>query len=778
MEEHRPQVGKPVKMLKFFGCSNFFKLNIYTSNIHSQKVFFMRFFLFFAVFGLCCVSVASAATPDYPALAKKLAAAGARQSEVYWQGEHFGDTQYSADAKVYGGRSAHDVTMLYWNFLNAALNRDASSQDRAVKHYNFIVKQFYDGNLKRFRTDYDFLMNTSIFMALLLSMRDAQAAIPIEMQQDIRRKAADIARYLHLGNTALIKTTTDWRANNQDAFATLALALIGKELNDSDITATALVKFRQVLALTQQSFWIEGGVDIGYQSVGEPAFAMAADLLWDHLLRDEKQKVAELALCAPVGNGYGIENARSPSWVRSSAASAFSSGWLSRIPNGFVAADADALFRRTAEKGFPSKWWLHDPASLSFFSGFYSNMDAIAAIRKRTERFSGGSTACQIMHRDEGKGFNSGMEKTYLTSASGVTAIFGDYSRLNPSQQRSKFGAVRPPFTPNPGGLRYLGSDGHFYIVSDDSLGLPRIVAKDSFRYPQLFHRAGFPGVGVSQYQLQQVLPGLNEEPPVVINQSFAVIGKSLLAIFESPEGLQNLRYNLSLPLHKLESVGTVTRIEQRTLGDNKRRDLTIHSFQCGKFELHRDAIQPYFKNKFDLSGRKVTFEQLRQLEIPFATAPVAALLFCPEDKISNVLFRQENQLLFVEFSTGDITYTAVAAFAPLQKLAFTVAGISVEIAAPRPGYIQVIGVATTAKPEVRCLAINAKELRLDGKTVWETPNATTVSALVYPDAVLLNSEGETLLQRFFGYSAESLVDNAHFQLPATLQADRIMITR
>ena len=160
---------------------------------------------------------------------KVIVAKGAAESKAkYWQGHHFGDTPFQPNDKIFKGRSSHDFTMTYWNLMDAKLNGNQESLERALTHYHFTVGQFWDEKKNLFRSDYDFLMNTSIALTLCFSLRDAGEIIPAELKEDIRFRLRGIAAYLPTYTTALTNNA-DLRANNQDSFASLALALISEE---------------------------------------------------------------------------------------------------------------------------------------------------------------------------------------------------------------------------------------------------------------------------------------------------------------------------------------------------------------------------------------------------------------------------------------------------------------------------------------------------------------------------------------------------------------------
>ena len=723
----------------------------------------------FSLILLLCTTQAA----DYREQYRKLTARAAEQSKKYWQGKHFGEHPYPDNATVYEGRNVHDYTMMYWNFMNAKLNGSNESRDRALAHYEFTVTHFWDKEKKRFRTGYDFLANTSIMMSTLLSLRDAREVIPEKVQKDMRLRCRAISAYLPTYTTALLNNR-DLRANNQDAFAAFALALAADELDDPEIRKEALEKFRSILVRVQQSFWIEGGIDIGYQSVGEPAFMAAADLLWNDLSRDEKLRIANLQLNNLVGNGYGIENARSTSWINPPPIRTFSSALLGRVPNEFIAADAEALFLKTADRGFPSKWWLHDPAALSFFSGFYKYQDKIAALHKRNDKFASGSLACQIMERDEQSSYFTGMEKAYLTGSLGTTAIFGDYSRLHPSQMRKKFGAAGNPFTPNPGDLRYLGKNLHLYIIPDDTLGAPRLFAKDSFRYPQTLHRASYPGAGTSEYILTRILPGMNEQPPITVRQSFAVIGDVLAVVFDSSAENGGLAYGVTMPLASMTQKEKTVHLRQPGIADGNQKLLTVTGYNTLTPVLRKERWNPFFRNEMRINGKQKKLPQLRLVQFPFEKGRFSALLFSPEGKANRIRFSEQNESLLLTFTTGTTEYTAAMVSTPVETIEFRSRnGVRLTVKSPLPGYLQTVGFS---KGKLQDFSINGTGFTLDGKSVFESKQNRTVSAELFSDAALLTCDGPISMKELIGSSGRSLVDGRAWTLPAELPAERMLI--
>lgn len=727
---------------------------------------------------LCCLlllAACAANAADYKEAFRKLAARAAEQSTKYWQGRHFGDHPYPDTASVYDGRNVHDYTMMYWNFLNAKLNHSEESLKRALAHYDFTVSHFWDKEKKRFRTGYDFLSNTSILMSILLSLRDAREVIPEEIRNDMLLRSRAIAAYLPTYTTALLNNR-DLRANNQDAFAAFALSLAAEELNDPQIRKDALEKFRSVLARVQQSFWIEGGVDIGYQSVGEPAFMAAADLLWEELSHEEKVRIANLQLSNLAGNGFGIENARSTSWINPQPVRTFSSALLGRVPNEFIAADAESLFLKTAEKGFPSKWWLHDPAALSFFSGFYKYQEKIAAMSKRNDKFASGSLACQIMQRDEQNSYFTGMEKAYLTGTLGTTAIFGDYSRLHATQMRKKFGAAHLPFTPNPGDLRYLGKDLHLYIIPDDTLGAPRLFAKDSFRYPQTLHRASYPGAGASEYILTRILPGMNEEPPITVRQTFAVIGDVLAVVFDSSMQNAGLAYGVTMPIKTMEQKGNTLFLHQQGISDTESKLLTVSGYNILPAILQKERWNPFFQDEMRINGKQKKLPQLRLVRFPFGKGARSVLLFSPGGNAKQIRFSEQKGMLLLEFTTGTTNYTAVVASSPMETMTFeTKTGIRVTIKSPRPGYLQTVGFSAE---KLKTFAVNGTGFALNSKNIFKAKQKRTVSAECFADTSLLTCDGPISLSETIAPFGSSLVDGRKWQFPAELPADRLILKK
>ena len=727
----------------------------------------------FAAFCLILL-LCTAHAADYREAFRKLTARAAEQSKKYWQGKHFGEHPYPDNATVYEGRNVHDYTMMYWNFMDAKLNGSNESRNRALAHYEFTVAHFWDKEKKRFRTGYDFLANTSIMMSTLLSLRDAREVIPEQVQNDMRLRCRAISAYLPTYTTALLNNR-DLRANNQDAFAAFALALAADELNDPEIRKEALEKFRSILVRVQQSFWIEGGIDVGYQSVGEPAYMAAADLLWSNLTRDEKLRIANLQLNNIIANGFGIENARSTSWINPPPIRTFSSALLGRVPNEFIASDADALFLKTADRGFPSKWWLHDPAALSFFSGFYKYQEKIAAIHKRNDKFASGSLACHIMERDEQSSFFTGMEKAYLTGSLGTTAIFGDYSRLHTDQMRKKFGAVRNPFTPNPGDLRYLGKDLHLYIIPDDTLGAPRLFAKDSFRYPQTLHRASYPGTGTSEYILTRILPGMNEQPPITVRQSFAVIGDALAVVFDSSAQNAGLAYGVTMPLTSMTQKDNTVFLHQPGIANSKQKLLTVTGYNLLPALVRKERRTPFFRNEMRINGKQEKLPGLRLVQFPFGKGSLSALLFSPEGKAEQIRFSEKEGMLLLEFTTGSTEYTAVLVPKPVNAIEFrTKNGIRITVKSPQPGYLQTIGYS---RGKLKTFAVNGTGFALDRKTVFEAKENRTVSAELFPDATLLTCDGPISMKEWIGSSGRSLVDGREWNLPADVPAERMLIS-
>ena len=708
------------------------------------------------------------AAQDYLESFKAIAARGAAESkEKYWQGKHFGDTPFKPEDKIFKGRSSHDSAMMYWNFMDAKLNGNQESLQRALTHYRFITGQFWDEKKQLFRSDYDFLMNTSIALTLCFSLRDAGDVIPADVKEDIRLRLRGIAAYLPTYTTALTNNA-DLRANNQDSFASLALALISEELKDDKIRKDALVKYRQVLDKTQQSFWIEGGVDVGYQSVGEPAFAAAADILWDDLSFEEKKKVADLGLNNVIGNGYGLENARSTSWIRSGGARAFSAGLLGRVPNSKIAADAEILVNNTAKKGFSSRWWLHDPASISFFTGFYKQRDKIAEIPKNGDLFGCASLACQMMERDEQLGWYTGMEKGYMTGDLGTTAMFGDYSRFSSGQYEKKFGVKTPPVTQSGGNLRYLGLNNQLYVCPDATLGMPRLNSVDLTRAPQTMHRAMYPGAGGSVYVLRQIMPGLNATPSQEVTQSFVMAGDVLLAFFSAPD-FSGLRYDLAVVnYYKLQEENGRFNFWQNSMTDKKSRHLCLIPFGI-TLEEDKAKYQPYFKNELALEQKKIKLPQLRRVRCVFDSEKHnAVLLLSPEGRARDGKIEENNDLVTVSFTSAKRKYLVILP----NNTGDTIELDGVRIDSPRPGFPQIA--VFSEKGEIIAFTGNAKAMAARGKELFRAEERAFVSGLLRKDGWLLDINGSAEI--LLGQTGQSWVDGRTLPLPATLANDRVLI--
>ncbi len=726
----------------------------------------MRFLM--GLFMMFTLTASLFAAPDYRSEFKELMRKGAEQSRSYWQGDHFGDAPWTDADTVLKGRSSHDFAMIYWNFMDAKLNGNQESLSHSLNHYKAMTARFWNPEIKLYNTDYNFLMNTSIAMTLALSLRDAGDVIPAEVQADIREKLAGIALYLPTYNTALIKTTQDLRANNQDSFASFALALIAAENKDAKVRQDALQKFRTVLDKTQQSFWIEGGVDVGYQSVGEAAFAAAADLLWDDLTHTERKMVSDLGWNNRIGNGFGLENARSSSWIRQGG-DTFSSGLLGRVPNAAVAADAANLFTRTREKGFPTRWWLHDPASLSFFSGFWKNADAIAAIVPMSQRFSIGSLACQMMRRDEQQGWYTGMEKAYLTGdGDGATAIFGDYSRFNPAQTQSKFASEQPPYTPNPGGLRYLGYKEHLYVIPDDQLGMPRLGSGDSFRYPQLYDRTQISGPAASEYLLTQILPGMNGAAPIRVDQTFVIAENVLIALFHSPDSLKNLTYGVTMPADKADLSGNRMKITQSALDGKGKRTLGLTAYGL-TLQLESDRWRPYFKDEIALGQNKIKLpSQLRQVTGTFTGEAYGALVLSPENRASEVNVSEEGGVVRISFLLGERRYEGVCVFTSVSEVTFR----GFTVTNPRIGYLQLATLDKDGK--LNGFAASGTGFADSSGAFFSAQSDVSVSMLRVNGTPVLWVTGAASISSRFGETGVSWVDGRSISFPADLEDDRV----
>ena len=236
---------------------------------------------------------------------------------------------------------------------------------------------------------------------------------------------------------------------------------------------------------------------------------------------------------------------------------------------------------------------------------------------------------------------------------------------------RKKFGAVRNPFTPNPGDLRYLGKDLHLYIIPDDTLGAPRLFAKDSFRYPQTLHRASYPGAGTSEYILTRILPGMNEQPPITVRQSFAVIGDALAVVFDSSAQNAGLAYGVTMPLTSMTQKDNTVFLHQPGIANSKQKLLTVTGYNLLPALVRKERRTPFFRNEMRINGKQEKLPGLRLVQFPFGKGSLSALLFSPEGKAEQIRFSEKEGMLLLEFTTGSTEYTAVLVPKPVNAIEF-----------------------------------------------------------------------------------------------------------
>ncbi|MFG0250527.1 MAG: hypothetical protein ACF8OB_16700, partial [Phycisphaeraceae bacterium JB051] len=367
----------------------------------------------------------------------KLIAKATKATMDNWSTDHWEHSSVRKSSK--DGDAMSYVNAIYWNFLAGQRLGDQEAAKRSIAHYQYMVKHWWNPQKHRFNTGYDFLFNAHIIISFALSLRDAPDVIPADVQADMKERLRGMCAFLPTYTTALKNTNDDLRANNQDAFAAYALILAAKVLGDEKIAADAMVKFQSVLDCVDGPFWREGGVDVGYQLVGEPGMMAAADLLWDKLDDHQKKQVSDLSLLGRMVNGFAFETCRAPSRFFPDSQTV-SVGLLNHVKHPLLASDAHDRLEKLCTQAF-SNWELYDLSPLCFHGALVNNYDALLKTVREPDAISWGGMGTQMMRLDESRKENTGMTRMMLSDPTGMVIIGGDHTHQNPRQAFKKFGA-------------------------------------------------------------------------------------------------------------------------------------------------------------------------------------------------------------------------------------------------------------------------------------------------------------------------------------------------
>ncbi|GEM_PF-3003110 len=675
-----------------------------------------------------------------------------------WLEDHW---EHTSKRKASKDGAMSYVSAMYWNFLAAQMLNDKPAAQRSLKHYQYMVKNWWNPDKKRFNTGYDFLFNTHIVISFALSLRDAPDVIPAEIQDDMREKICGMCAYLPTYTTALKNTNDDLRANNQDAFAAYALILAGKLLDDQKIADDAMVKFQSVLDCVDGPFWREGGVDVGYQLVGEPGMMGAADLLWDQLDYTQKKQISDLSLLGRMVNGFTFENCRSPSRYFPDSRTV-SVGLLNHLSNPLLAYDAYARVSELVSKPF-SNWELYDLSPLCYHGALVNNYQSLLKTTMEPGKISWGGIGTQMMKIDESKKPNTGMTRAMFSDPTGMVLIAGDHSMQNPRQAFKKQGATEPFDEFDPGGMRYLGLKEHMYVWVDAHDGLPAITNGQSKLKRKLVESKAYVGFAASQYQVKQELTDQDGRSQSV-TQLFVPVQGMLLIITQAQPGqtLKGLRYSIPVPAVSSEASGSSLHIKQNRLNNKQQVSLSINSLVGGMPVIRDEKVEPYHRATVQIgSPRFDTPKALTVVDIPLGDQAVSVIALVPDANAKAWQSRQVktqyvgNRLHITCMTPENQQVDLHMAFEPIAELA--------GVENPLPGLAQIF---IQDQNQLTGFTVHGKAMKLEGQTWFKAASPISISGLQMSQGSILQVTGKATLYPFWSTSARSLIDNQQVIFP------------
>lgn len=700
---------------------------------------------------------AQTAKPD-PMLLKKFVRHATVATMDNWCEDHWEHTSKRKAAK--DGAMSY-ISAVYWNFLAGQMLGDKDATQRSLKHYQYMVDRWWNSKKQRFNTNYDFLFNAFITVSFSLSLRDAPDMIPADVQLDMKEKIRGMAAYLPTYTTALKNTNDDLRANNQDAFAAYALILAAKLLDDQKMADDAMVKFQSVLDCVDGPFWREGGVDVGYQLVGEPGMMGAADLLWDKLDFNQRKKISDLSLLGRMANGFMFENCRSSSRYFSKSRTV-AVGLLNHVSNPLLAYDAYDRVSELTRKNF-SNWELYDLSPLCYHGSVVNNFDALLKTPQEAGKISWGGMGTQRMKIDESKKPNTGMTRSQFSDPTGMVLIAGDYTMQNSRQAFKKFGATEPFTEFDPGGMRYLGLKQHMYVWADAHDGLPAITAGKNKLKRKLVKAKAYVGFAASQYQVTQELT-YDKGQSQTVTQLFVPVQGMLLIVTQASQGktLKGLTYSIPVPAVASEISDSSIHIKQKRLNKNQQVSLSISSLVGGMPVIRNEKVEPYHRAKIQIgSSRFASPSQLSVVDIPLGNQAVSVIALVPDADAKawqqrQVKTQHDGKLLHVTCTTPKnqqvdlhMTFDAISELAGVEN--------------PVPGLAQIF---IRNQNKLTGFAVHGQAMTLEDKTYFEAATPIGISGLQLTQGSILEVAGKATLHPFWSNTARSLIDNQQVNLP------------
>jgi hypothetical protein len=709
-------------------------------------------------FSTACAQQTTAQKTDSKLLEKLIAKATAATMDN-WKGDHWNHSENRKSSK--DGDAMSYVNAVYWNFLAGECLGDHEAAKRSMAHYKYMVEHWWNPEKNRFNTGYDFLFNAHIVISFALSLRDAPGMIPADVQADMKLKLQGMCAFLPTYTTSLKNTNDDLRANNQDAFAAYALALAGQVLNDPKITNDAMVKFRSVIACIDGPFWREGGIDVGYQIVGEPGMMGAADLLWDQLSFEERKKISDISLLGRMTNGFNFETARSPSRFFDDARSV-SSGLINHTANPLIAHDVYDRVSKLLGMNF-SNWELYDLSPLCFHGALVNNFDALLKTKRESADISWGGLGSQFMRIDESKSPNTGMTRVMLSDPTGMLFIGGDYSKVNPRQAIKKFGATEPFDEFDQGGMRYLAGHEHLYVWTDANDGLPAITSKqDKLKREQLAAKA-YVGFAASQYQLTQQLTDEQGNARTVTQLFVPVQGMQLIVTFAQPEQtLDGLSYALPMQVDRPQISGQSIHMKQTRLNNTRQVDMTVASL-VGASPVIADAkVQPYHRANIQIGSQRFPSPtELDMVTLPLGDLSISVIALVPDCSAAD----WQNMQVRTRLDERQLHIHALMANHEQVDVWIAREQIS-ELAGVQQPTIGLAQIFIRQQGKLTGFSTQGKGLKLDDQVYYHAKSPVGVSGLKMTVGSVLEVDGQATVNNFWADQARSLIDQQEVKLP------------
>lgn len=520
-----------------------------------------------------------------------------KRGDDFWKGEFWVDHR-----DMYCG-GAHTTTMLYYVLAYANLSGDTSYVPRVEKHYQWMRNQYWLERENCWKDPHDVMMNACLALNVSAALQIGSRFLPSETRQQMEADLRYTCVYLSKNNTAVLNND-DLRACNQDAISAAALAISADYFKDPSIKRMAVEKVSLILRRSQGPFWVEGGIDKNYQSVGEAALAVAADILWDDLTVAQKRQIADLYMRPYATNTLGAECMRSETTLGVTGEGSLASAILARVPNPLIAADVFHTFK--SRQSMRNPWWIFETPAVTYYWGLLRSAESF----KNIPAFSGvvgwGGTARLGMKIDEFQNRKGSTdEKTYLTTTDGLVVQFGDTSAWNPQYAFKKRHAEKLPLQVNSGGLRYINRGRKVFAWAEGTYDYPRVVygANPSEQSsPQRYASYSRPGFTGSQYHLDQVLRNAGNIWSGSVSQEYIVLGKTLLFRMKADDEsvkLPNLRYELTIPTESATISGQTLRWQQGSLYEkDPQSQQMLAVVQGGAPAFQKDSLSAFIANE------------------------------------------------------------------------------------------------------------------------------------------------------------------------------------